>query len=318
MAEAASGPHLEAQPMTHAHDFPHTISRKGALRYVDRDAVLRATSLVRRGEVVSLNLPLDGPTLGRPGLTHTARMHNQTRPISGGRFNVVNDDVITIALQSHSHWDALAHWGVIEPDGTGAVYFDGVGLDDTFPAFGSKTLGIDTLGGGIVTRAVLLDMVDLLEGPDATFLRDGNNFGLAEVERALARRNLALHPGDAVIFYTGFQARLANDPDAWVFQGPKYNPIAPGLLSDSLPLWGSSKTFALVSDNPAVEPMPMGEGLLHAGAMKGLGIYLAELWALDELVAICRRENIWEFALASVPLNIKGAFGSPANAIAIL
>lgn len=298
--------------------FPHPMPRKGALRHVDREAVLRAVGLVKRGEVVSLNLPLDGPTLGRPGLVHTPRMHNQTRPISGGRFNVVNDDVITIALQSHSHWDALAHWGVIEPDGSGAVFFDDTGLADTFPDFGSKTLGIDTLNGGIVTRAVLLDMVDLLEGPGAPFLRDGHNFGLAEVERALARRDLALHPGDAVIFYTGFQPRLAADPDAWVFKGPKYNPVAPGLLADSLPLWGRSRTFALVSDNPAVEPMPMGEGPLHAGAMKGLGIYLAELWALDELIEICRRENIWEFALCSVPLNIKGAFGSPANAIAIL
>jgi len=293
-------------------------ARRGALRHVDRAATLRAVGLVTRGEVIALNLPLDGPTLGRPGLTHTARMHNQTRPISGGRFNVVNDDVISIALQSHSHWDALAHWGVIEPDGTGAVYVDGIGLADTFPEFGAKTLGIDTLAGGIVTRAVLLDMVDLLEGPDAAFLADGRNFGRAEVERALARHKLALHPGDAVLFYTGFQARLAANPDAWVFQGPHYNPIAPGLLADSLPLWGDAKTFALVSDNPAVEPMPMGEGPLHAGAMKGLGIYLAELWALDDLVAFCRRENIWEFALASVPLNIKGAFGSPANAVAIL
>ena len=124
-----------------------------------------------------------------------------------------------------------------------AVYVDGIGLGDTFPEFGSKTLGIDTLSGGIVTRAVLLDMVDLLDGPDAAFLADGHDFGRAEVERALARRSLALHPGDAVIFYTGFQARLAADPDAWVFQGPKYNPVAPGLRADSLPLWGDAKTL---------------------------------------------------------------------------
>lgn len=46
----------------------------------------------------------------------------------------------------------------------------------------------------------------------------------------------------------------------------------------------------------------MGEGPVHAGAMKGLGIYLPELWALDELIEICRRDAIWEFALASSPL----------------
>lgn len=289
----------------------------GALRFVDDAAALRASRLIRRGQVVSLNLPLDGPTLGRPALEHTPRMHNQVRPISNGRFNVVNDDVVTLALQSHSHWDALAHWGVIEP-GTEGVFFGGEGLRDTFPKFGSKTLGIDTLAGGIFTRAVFLDMVGSMQGRETPYLADGGNFGLAAVESALARQQVALWPGDAVIFYTGFQRRLAAKPEAWVFGGPGYDPVAPGLLPDSLPLWAASGTFALVSDNPAVEPMPMGEGPLHAGAMKGLGIYLGELWALDELAEICRAQNVWEFALASSPLNIRGAFGSPANAIAIL
>lgn len=293
------------------------IQRAGALRYVDAAASLRAARLIRAGKVVSLNLALDSPTLGRPALEHHARMHNQVRPIANGRFNVVNDDVVTLALQSHSHWDALSHWGVIEP-GENGVFYGATGLVDTFPEFGSKTLGIDTLAGGIFTRAVLLDMVGSMQGADTPFLVDGANFGLPEVEAALARQKVELLPGDAVVFYTGFQLRLANDPDAWVFKGPNYNPIAPGLLADTLPLWAKSKTFALVSDNPAVEPMPMGEGPLHAGAMKGLGIYLAELWALDELVAHCRNANVWEFALASSPLNIHGAFGSPANAIAIL
>lgn len=289
----------------------------GALRFVDDAAALRASRLVRRGRVVSLNLPLDGPTLGRPPLEHHARMHNQVRPIANGRFNVVNDDVVTLALQSHSHWDALAHWGVIEP-GTDGVFFGGEGLRETFPKFGSKTLGIDTLSGGIFTRAVLLDMVGSIQGPETPFLADGSNFGLEEVQAALAHQQITLSQGDAVIFYTGFQHRLAAKPEAWVFGDPEYDPIAPGLLADSLPLWETSRTFALVSDNPAVEPMPMGEGPLHAGAMKGLGNYLGELWALDELVEICRAQNVWEFALASSPLNIKGAFGSPANAIAIL
>lgn len=295
----------------------HGMACTGAFRFVDSEASLRAARLIRRGEVVSLNLPLKGPTLGRPELQHAPRMHNQVRPIADGRFNVVNDDMVTFALQSHSHWDALSHWGVIEP-GAGGVFFGGAGLADTFPAFGSKTLGIDTLAGGIFTRGVLLDMVGLMEGDGATFLSDGANFGLAEIEAALQRQKMALHPGDAAMFYTGFQQRLAADPDAWVFGGPRYNPVAPGLLADTLPLWQRSKTFALISDNPAVEPMPMGEGPLHAGAMKGLGIYLAELWALDELTEICRRDAMWEFALASSPLNIKGAFGSPANAIAVL
>lgn len=194
----------------------------------------------------------------------------------------------------------------------------GIGLNDTFPEFGSKELGIDTLAGGIFTRAILLDMVDFLGAREAGFLPDGRNFGLAEVQALLAKLNLSLRPGDGIIFFTGFQKRLGLNPEAWVFNGPSYNPIAPGLLAETLPLWAEAKTIALISDNPAVEPMPMGEGPLHEGALKKHGIYLAELWALERLVAHCRASNVYEFALASVPLDIKGAFGSPSNAIAIL
>jgi hypothetical protein len=61
----------------------------------------------------------------------------------------------------------------------------------------------------------------------------------------------------------------------------------------------------------------MGDGRFHTVALKHLGIYLGELWALDELVAACRADNRWEFALMSSPLLVRGAFGSPANAIAV-
>ena len=62
----------------------------------------------------------------------------------------------------------------------------------------------------------------------------------------------------------------------------------------------------------------MGEGVLHAGALKRLGLYLGELFALDALVSHCRSNDRWEFAFVSTPLNLPRAFGSPANALAIL
>ena len=65
-------------------------ARHGALQYVDNAKVLSALGLVKRGDVISLNLPLDGPPLveppmGRPALRKIARMHNQIRPRSDGR-----------------------------------------------------------------------------------------------------------------------------------------------------------------------------------------------------------------------------------------
>jgi kynurenine formamidase len=48
-----------------------------------------------------------------------------------------------------------------------------------------------------------------------------------------------------------------------------------------------------------------------------MGIQLGELFALDELAEKCRADGVYEFLFVSIPLNVKGAFGSPANAIAI-
>jgi kynurenine formamidase len=293
-------------------------ARLGTIAHIDPAKVLSALGLVQRGDVISLNLPLDGPPLvdsplGRPALKRTARMHNQIRPRGDGSYVVVNDDVIEIAMQGSTHWDALAHWGAIEPDVPG-VYFGGAGLSETFPEFGAKTLGIDQLAAGVVTRGVLLDFVREIDGPRALFLDDGHNIGLAQVKSCLQRQNVQLAAGDAVFTYTGFQRRRQEGrfgPDG---SGERQ---APGLLLDTLPLWRDAGVFALCSDNPSVEPVPMPDGRFHTIALKHLGIHLGELFALDDLVEACRSDGVYEFLLVSTPLNVRGAFGSPANAVAI-
>jgi len=287
----------------------------GALRHVTPEATLHALSLVKTGTVISLNLPLDTRPVGRPDLVRKPLVQNLRRELPGGRANIVNDDIVEFALQSHSHWDALAHWGVVEPDHEG-VFYGGAGLEDTSPEFGSKTLGIDTLAGGIVTRGVLFDMLEHI-GDGGDYLAEGNNITTEAVLSYLDKYRLELRPGDAAIFYTGFQYRLLADPAAWV-KGPTFKPVAAGLSVETMPIWERARTFALVADNPAVEPHPIGQGPLHGAAIKGLGIYLGELFDLEALVLHARRTGQREFAFASVPLNIPHAFGSPANAVAML
>jgi len=291
-------------------------ARYGAIEYIDRAKVLSALALVKRGDVISLNLPLDGPPLvdsplGRPPLRRIARMHNQIRPRSDGSYVVVNDDVIEIAMQGSTHWDALAHWGAIEPNDS-SVYFGGAGLQETFPEFEAKTLGIDQLAAGVVTRGVFLDFVRAMEPAGAQFLEDGHNIGLAEVQACVQREGVELSAGDAVFTYTGFQHRLRDR--GFASNGERQ---APGLLLDTLPFWRDTRVFALCSDNPSVEPIPMPEGKFHTIALKHLGIHLGELFALDELAEQCRRDGVNEFLLISTPLNVRGAFGSPANAVAM-
>ena len=109
-----------------------------------------------------MDRPLSTPR-SAAGLKRIARMHNQVRPRHDGSYVVVNDDVIEIAIQGSTHWDAGA-LGRIEPDVPG-VLLRRRRTERDFPEFGAKTLGIDQLAAGVVTRGVLLDFVREIDGP---------------------------------------------------------------------------------------------------------------------------------------------------------
>lgn len=284
--------------------------RRGALNYIDVAKILAATKLVVRGEVIPLNMPLDSPKLlgGRPPLKRWARLHNSLRHLGKRRYIVVNDDVVEFALHGSSHIDAFAHFGLIEP-GVDGVFYGGAGLDETQPDPLAKTVGIDSLGGAIVTRGVLIDTVASLVGTAAGHLPDGFRVNADSIKEALRRQGVALEPGDAVLIYTGYEDRLNQSG------GQPPTQVA-GIDGTTLPLWRDACIALLAADNVAVEMSP-ADLSIHIGALRNLGIPLGELWSLERLAAACRADGVYEFLLVSVPLNLAGAFGSPANAVAI-
>jgi hypothetical protein len=84
-------------------------------------------------------------------------------------------------------------------------------------------------------------------------------------------------------------------------------------------LWDSG-VVALPCDNPAVEVVPSDprQGFLHGRLIPHLGFAIGELFDFGPLALACRRERRYEFLFTAVPLNVTGAIGSPANAVAIL
>jgi hypothetical protein len=84
-------------------------------------------------------------------------------------------------------------------------------------------------------------------------------------------------------------------------------------------LWDSG-VAALPCDNPSVEVVPADPavGSLHRRLIPHLGFAIGELFDFGPLARACRREGRYEFLFTSVPLNVAGAVGSPANAVAIL
>ena len=84
-------------------------------------------------------------------------------------------------------------------------------------------------------------------------------------------------------------------------------------MQHSWDVWGRG-------NNPAVEVVPAdrSNGFLHDRLIPGLGMAIGELFSSGDLAAACAREGRYEFMFVSVPLNVTGAVGSPANAVAIL
>src|SRR4051794_23026556 len=86
---------------------------RGTLNLVTDDVVRRAAALVRTGRRIPLAIPLglDGPQLGFvPGRVNPIRtmlsVHDESAV--GGPFRS-SEDVVVMALQAATHWDALGH-----------------------------------------------------------------------------------------------------------------------------------------------------------------------------------------------------------------
>lgn len=288
--------------------------RRGAIARITPEKVLRSLGAVHTGEVVPLSHPLTwppreegDPRLRRPPLRREPIERNSISRLADGRFGVVNDDVVRFALQGSSHWDALAHFGVLEPDG--AVFYGGRGLDEVDEAGAARTLGIDAVAGGIVTRALVFDMVGFLARAEAGFLEDTTRITGEMLAAFLTEHQLLLEEGDAALVVTGFYRR-------WLDNGGAIPEMIAGLDRSSMPLWRESGIAALASDNPTLDAVPM-DSSIHIEALRELGVLLGEYWALDDLAASCRSDGRYECLLVSAPLNVPGAFGSPCNALAI-
>jgi hypothetical protein len=83
-------------------------------------------------------------------------------------------------------------------------------------------------------------------------------------------------------------------------------------------LWDSGAA-AVTADNPAVETIPvdLAIGSLHVRLIPSLGFAIGELFDFGALAAACHADACYDFLFTSVPLNVTGGIGSPANAVAV-
>ncbi len=289
----------------------------GMLNNISPKATARAAELVRSGRRFNLNLPLHLPlgTLGC-GAHRRRKAPNQTLIKDDHSGLLIRDEKIDdFYTQGSTQWDGLTHVG--DP---GYGFYNGVSDAEVTQREGTKN-GIEHyVRFGIATRGVIVDLPVLFAQQGREWSPLGRyEVSAAELAQCLAHAGITLVPGDILLVRTGWLELFLNQSQEGrerVFRGREHSGLS-GDLSMWQFLW-DNRVAAVACDNPSVEILPFQEGRpsLHLSIAR-LGLVLGELFDLDELAAESAETGRLTCMFASMPLNLRGGVGSPANAMAL-
>jgi kynurenine formamidase len=290
---------------------------RGTLNFLTEDKRVEAAGLVRRGVTFSLSqrFDSDGPQTGwrrRTNPVHTmldtgldaARGQGFPHGLGGA------DDVIFMPLQCSTQWDGLGH---IFDHGRA---WNGRPAADVVTSEGDLVTGIETIADAIAGRAVLLD-VGRAVGTDGE-LPDGYPITVADLERTIAAQgpSARVGRGDIVLVRTGRLSRARREGWNGYAGGD-----APGLSFGTAGWLHGTEIAAVATDTWGFEvrpnEFPDAFQPLHQVCIPHLGLFIGEMWDLDNLAADCAAEGRYDCWLTAAPLPITGAVGSPVNPIAV-
>jgi kynurenine formamidase len=264
----------------------------GMLNHVDEAKRLQALSLVREGRLYDLGHVLDEHIPVFPGrffkqtLVTTAHHQNAGMPVGVNQVNWITEQV-SATMQLGTHIDALSHLQI------GERAYNGVSVSELAGTAGVSKLGVETVPQ-IVTRGWL---VDARGGP-------------GEVIGPDAVSDLAVEPGDAVLFHTGWGAHWS-DPDRYVSGEPGPGcELAEWLCEHQVALTGCDTwSYGPVpAENPA-RPFEVPQ-ILNAKH----GVFIVENLQLSELAAA----GVREFCLILTHPKLRGATGAWTSPIALV
>ena len=280
----------------------------GSINLVTPERVSRAAAMVRTGELISLDLPLDIPSpplFGRHAYKHVVSALNR---------HEMDDHLDDFHLQGSTQWDALNHVRCREHG-----YYGGRTLD---PTAGPNGLGIDRWAEhGIAGRGLLIDVAGWYEGQGRPLPPLAPHaISVADLQATLDSQGVVPEVGDiwcVRVGWVGAYRQLgAEARAAYALQ-----PASAGLHAgeDMARFVWNAHPAALCCDNPAVEVVPGDPaiGSLHRRLLPSLGLALGEMFDFERLAQRCRADGRWTFFFVAAPLKLPDGVGSPGNAVAI-
>lgn len=291
--------------------------QRGTLNLITPEVIKRAAASVLQGKIFRLGLDFqkDGP---QPAGFRTGRfnpklsMLHLSKPVNlNAPYFCVSDDIINMPLQCCTQWDALSH---VHYDG---LLYNGVNASEALSENGASKLGIQNAADGLVSRGVLLDIArlkNLDRLPPTTAITPD------DLEAACRRQGVSVEAGDILMIRTGHLKHFTVGNDASAFQSDNQ----PGLAMECA-LWLKERdVVAVCSDNSGVERLgpdvradPLAPLPLHMLCLRDMGLYLGEIFNLEELAEDCERDGVYYCQLSAAPLPFRNAVGSPANPMAI-
>ncbi len=273
---------------------------RGSANHQKPESVLRATRLIKTGEVVELAHVL-GPTMPFFGTrrfdVHAKRTFmNQFSNRRGSNEEIVVSEIGQVGTL----FDGFAHQTHED------LWYNCFKVSENSTRSGFSKLGIEKVGM-LMTRGVLIDVAGL---KGVEMLGDNYEITVQDLQAALKRQNVTLQPGDAVLINTGWGKLYGKENARYVKSCPGIGVAAAEWLIKQDPmLLGADNWPVEVSPNPD----PQLSLPVHQLALVVNGVHLLENLKLDELA----QKQVHEFAFIVQPLKIQGGSGSTVAPVAI-
>jgi len=273
---------------------------RGSGNHMKPASVLRATHLIKSGEVIEIAHPLNDKMAffgTRRFDVHSKRTFmNQFSNMRGSNEEIVISEIGQVGTQ----FDGFAHQSHNDS------HYNCVKTGDIQSRGGFTKFGMEKVGT-LMTRGVLIDVAGL-KGVET--LPDTYEITVQDLQDALKRQNLTLSPGDAVLIHTGWGRLYGKD-------NPRYVKTCPGIGIAAAEWLAKQDPMLIGADNWPVEVAPNPDPKLslpvHQVALVVNGIHLLENLKLDELVA----KRVHEFAFVMQPMKAYGFTGSTVAPVAI-
>ena len=274
--------------------------QRGSMNHQKPAAVLNAAKLIKTGEVIELAHVL-GPKMAFFGTRRFDVHAKRTFMNPQGNKRGSNEEVVVTELgQVGTQVDGFPHQTIDDS------WYNCAKLSENATRSGFTKYGIHNVGQ-LFTRGVMID-VAAFKGVD--ILPDTYEITIEDLQGAIAKQNLTLQPGDAILIHTGWGKLYGTD-------NPRYVKSCPGLGVKAAQWLIEKDPMLLGSDNWPVEVSPGPDPLIslpvHQLALVVNGVHLLENMRLADMAS----KQVYEFAFIMQPLKIEGGTGSTVSPVAV-